>query len=369
MNKGVISAIVDDEEMPFLENGKRVDLIINALGVINRLNPAQWFEQSITFICNSTVEKLKTIESREEREELLFDIVGTLSSKWCDHVKSEYYEMDDSAKDEFFNDVYTDGIYIHMQPMWEDEPMFNKIRRIYDKHDWIKPVDVYINKFGRKIKIMKPMIVGEVYVVKLKQTSKKNFSARSVGALNRKGMPDKSYKIKAHQDLHSSTPIRLGYQENFNSLIGVDSEDLATMHMYYRSSAMGRQWLGKRLMKSIKPLKKLKKNPKMKNRNAEILYAYLKFLGIRINFLDDIEDIKVYTDKVETFKLSNGETFTGTLDEYEDKELYNEIVRGYETEGCFIGTPEEYERRIQKDFELEKLKRDYEVYVEMELDD
>ena len=36
-NKGVISKIVPDDEMPYLENGERVEVMLNALGVINRL--------------------------------------------------------------------------------------------------------------------------------------------------------------------------------------------------------------------------------------------------------------------------------------------------------------------------------------------
>ena len=81
---------------------------------------------------------------------------------------------------------------------------------VYKDYDFIKPVDVYINKWGRKIKIMKPLIVSDLYMIKLKQSSKKGFSARSTGSLNRRGIPDKSYKNKVHQDLYSSTPIRIG---------------------------------------------------------------------------------------------------------------------------------------------------------------
>jgi len=38
-DKGVISQIVPDDEMPFTETGLRVDAIFNVLGVVNRLNP------------------------------------------------------------------------------------------------------------------------------------------------------------------------------------------------------------------------------------------------------------------------------------------------------------------------------------------
>lgn len=36
--KGVISQIKPDAEMPMTEDGRRADLVINSLGVVNRLN-------------------------------------------------------------------------------------------------------------------------------------------------------------------------------------------------------------------------------------------------------------------------------------------------------------------------------------------
>ena len=36
--KGVISQIKPDAEMPTTEDGRRADLVINSLGVVNRLN-------------------------------------------------------------------------------------------------------------------------------------------------------------------------------------------------------------------------------------------------------------------------------------------------------------------------------------------
>ena len=56
-NKGVISAIEKDEDMPVLENGKRVEICFNRLGVINRINTFQLFEQSINFIMNRTIDR------------------------------------------------------------------------------------------------------------------------------------------------------------------------------------------------------------------------------------------------------------------------------------------------------------------------
>jgi len=37
-NKGVISIIVPEEDMPFLEDGTPVDIVLNPLGVVSRMN-------------------------------------------------------------------------------------------------------------------------------------------------------------------------------------------------------------------------------------------------------------------------------------------------------------------------------------------
>lgn len=367
-NKGVISAIVDDDEMPYLENGKKVDLILNALGVINRLNSDQLFEQSINFICNLVADKLQTMKTLKEKEKLLFDIIDRLSKDEVKALKEYYDGLSTAKKKEFFEDINEHGIYIHRPPMWEDEAVFDKIRKIYDDYEWIRPVDVYINKFGRKIKIMNKMVIGELYMMKLKQNSKKNFSARSTGALSRRGLPDKSFKNKAHQDLYSSTPIRLGLQENFNALIGVSPEDVAMLHMYYRSSSYARVDLGKRLMKSIKRINKLHPDEKTRNRNAEILGVYLKSLGVQINFLDDYEEVVAYDGAVRSYETRNG-LFIGTMEEHEDAVLRDEIAQWYHDKGCFIGSVEDYEDEIEYEFEKAKMQRDYDAFVFAKVED
>jgi len=43
-NKGIVSRIVRDEDMPFLEDGTPVDIILNPLGVPSRMNLGQIFE-------------------------------------------------------------------------------------------------------------------------------------------------------------------------------------------------------------------------------------------------------------------------------------------------------------------------------------
>jgi DNA-directed RNA polymerase subunit beta len=43
-NKGIVARIVREEDMPFLEDGTPVDIVLNPLGVPSRMNLGQIYE-------------------------------------------------------------------------------------------------------------------------------------------------------------------------------------------------------------------------------------------------------------------------------------------------------------------------------------
>ena len=50
-NKGVISKIVPIEDMPYLEDGTPVDIVLNPLGVPSRMNVGQILETHLGWAC------------------------------------------------------------------------------------------------------------------------------------------------------------------------------------------------------------------------------------------------------------------------------------------------------------------------------
>ena len=50
-NKGVVSKIVPVEDMPFLEDGTPVDIVLNPLGVPSRMNVGQILETHLGWAC------------------------------------------------------------------------------------------------------------------------------------------------------------------------------------------------------------------------------------------------------------------------------------------------------------------------------
>jgi DNA-directed RNA polymerase subunit beta len=53
-NKGVVSVILPPEDMPYLPDGRPVDMILNPLSVISRMNLGQLFEAHLSLVCEKT---------------------------------------------------------------------------------------------------------------------------------------------------------------------------------------------------------------------------------------------------------------------------------------------------------------------------
>jgi DNA-directed RNA polymerase subunit beta len=58
-NKGVISRILPEEDMPYLQDGKPVDIVLNPLGVPSRMNVGQILETHLGWAARGIGERLK----------------------------------------------------------------------------------------------------------------------------------------------------------------------------------------------------------------------------------------------------------------------------------------------------------------------
>ncbi len=70
-NKGVVSRILPEEDMPYLEDGRPVDIVLNPLGVPSRMNVGQILETHLGWAAHGIGERLqKFIEERWGADEL-----------------------------------------------------------------------------------------------------------------------------------------------------------------------------------------------------------------------------------------------------------------------------------------------------------
>jgi len=102
-NKGVISKIVPVEDMPYMKNGKPVDVVLNPLGVPSRMNVGQILETHLGWACAELGEKINQIIKQhndiKKRDELIHNI---LKKVYGDNI---YEKKIKPLKDKEFDDL------------------------------------------------------------------------------------------------------------------------------------------------------------------------------------------------------------------------------------------------------------------------
>lgn len=293
--------IVDDERMPYYFNNKGekvyADIMCNSSGAIRRLNPGQLCEVEVNFIGEQVQEMIQEAKTLKEKENLLFKFIDVLNhdektyfrqmydsftqTKIVDGVTIKFMSQD--SKRAFIEDVEKNGFYIVRPP---HKPLvYDDVVHLYEAFPTVKPKDLYIDIFGtRKRKLMRPGVIGFMYMIVLKQNSNKNFSARSTFRVNRSNLPAKDTTKKTNRSSYARTPVRLS--EIYNVLASVSDHTLAEYNVFTRSSALGRKSLDRILTSAGNPLKirKLKIQDNFTNANADILQSRLKSIGIKLNF-------------------------------------------------------------------------------------
>ena len=81
-NKGVISRIVPVEDMPYMNDGRPVDIVLNPLGVPSRMNVGQILETHLGWACSEMGEKIKKliegVQRNSSKKEELKNYLGKI---------------------------------------------------------------------------------------------------------------------------------------------------------------------------------------------------------------------------------------------------------------------------------------------------
>ena len=108
-NKGVVSKIVPVEDMPYLETGQPVDIVLNPLGVPSRMNVGQILETHLGWACKEFGQKMrnlinenhKKIEKNEKIVSFLKSVYGknTFDEKIDSLNKTEFIDLCENLKE------------------------------------------------------------------------------------------------------------------------------------------------------------------------------------------------------------------------------------------------------------------------------
>ncbi len=334
--------IIDDDQMPYTDDGP-VDILLDVSASVRRLIMDSTHEVEINFIAEQVWKKLKSLETFEEKKELFFDFLLNINQLEYDCFYKIYESFDrtinidgydvrfysDNEKMKLIKCVEEQGFYLVKPPHMCIR--YNEIKGLYKKYPWIKPIPLYINHFGRKIRLMRDGVVGNMYLMFLKQNTNKNFSARSTFRINRAGIPTKDNSKKVGKTSYSKTPVKLS--EIYNLMAMLSGADIAEYNLYMRSAPLARKSMDKIMASVDNPLaiKRLDLKSDFVNMNAMLLNAKFKGIGMKLEFVteNELNEIGAITcDMPVSMRIDNYVVY----DRPDTKPIYKRLFELYNSE-------------------------------------
>ena len=119
-NKGVVSRVLPVEDMPFLPNGRPLDIVLNPLGVPSRMNIGQVLETHLSLASRALGFNISTPVFDGASES---DILDTLDLA-NDYVNMEWDEFYEKYKDSLREDVMDYlGTHLEHRELWKGVPI------------------------------------------------------------------------------------------------------------------------------------------------------------------------------------------------------------------------------------------------------
>ena len=253
-NKGVVSRILPQEDLPYFEDGTPVDMILNPLGVPSRMNVGQVLEIHLGWAAKGLGDQLNKLLEEQK--------IGALRDK----IKKIFNEpslqemtdgFDDQELCEFVED-YKDGV--HMATPVFDGAKEAEIKSLLTEAG-LSPTGqttLYDGRTGEPFK--EKITVGTMYVLKLHHLVDDKIHARSIGP----------YSLVTQQPLGGKAQFggqRLGEMEVWameaygaahalQEFLTVKSDDMAGRTRMYEKIVKGQNTLDPGLPESFKVLTK-----------------------------------------------------------------------------------------------------------------
>ncbi|RFF29288.1 DNA-directed RNA polymerase subunit beta [Wenzhouxiangella sediminis] len=176
-NKGVISTIVPTEDMPFMEDGTPVDIVLNPLGVPSRMNIGQVLETHLGLAARGLGRKIEKMLEANEKTEKVRKFIG------------EIYNSDMEGRVDMKQ--FTEGEVMEMAgnlkggvpmgtPVFDgaDEEDIKKLLKMGDMPE-TGQMTLYDGRTGNPFD--RPVTVGYMYMLKLNHLVDDKMHARSTG--------------------------------------------------------------------------------------------------------------------------------------------------------------------------------------------
>ena len=176
-NKGVVSKIVPVEDMPYMENGKPVDIVLNPLGVPSRMNVGQILETHLGWSCSELGDQIKNYLKNFDKE------IDKVKDKLKDIYGKTYYEnviskLSNKEIAELVQNL-SNGVPI-ATPVF-DGASTEDITKMLDLAKLPNSGQTYLWNGQTGERFDRPVTVGIIYMLKLNHLVEDKIHARSTG--------------------------------------------------------------------------------------------------------------------------------------------------------------------------------------------
>jgi DNA-directed RNA polymerase subunit beta len=175
-NKGVVSRIVPQEDMPYLADGTPVDIVLNPLGVPSRMNVGQILETHLGWACagmGKKVDKLLEAYRDSQKPKVVRDGLAEIYGK-----NAEIDALDDGQVIECAEGLRR-GVPI-ATPVFDGAREEDIARMLQEAGlQTSGQIDLYDGKTGEKFD--RQVTVGYIYMLKLHHLVDDKIHARSIG--------------------------------------------------------------------------------------------------------------------------------------------------------------------------------------------
>jgi DNA-directed RNA polymerase subunit beta len=178
-NKGVVSKIVPIEDMPYLEDGTHVDLVLNPLGVPSRMNVGQILETHLGWACANLGKQIGQMIDKVTENGKIADLRKMMKDVYGEKIyKAEMMEVDDKELMDLASNLRF-GVPI-ATPVF-DGAREEDINQMLEQAGLHRSGQSKLTDGRTGETFERPVTVGYIYMLKLHHLVDDKIHARSIG--------------------------------------------------------------------------------------------------------------------------------------------------------------------------------------------
>lgn len=176
-NKGIVSNILPREDMPYLDNGQSVDIVLNPLGVPSRMNVGQILETVLGYAGKKLGQQLQEILDSGVYQDIKKSMVDIYGSEIILEIEKLHGK---EGLTDFARRTMQEGVHFQT-PIFQGAEYATDIQPLLKKCD-LSLGGTYKIRDGRTGDYFdQPVTVGTIYMMKLNHMVEDKLHARSVG--------------------------------------------------------------------------------------------------------------------------------------------------------------------------------------------